>query len=123
MRYLIPLESAIALPRHPDPAVQWMGAERPALARSIGRAAFMPDRSSGLLDGAPPRYSARMKLSIEQSAAQGEQLRREAERLGVSPEELAGAVVADVLAAPAEDFTAAAARVMQGNRELYRRLA
>jgi hypothetical protein len=55
----------------------------------------MPGRSSdGLLDGAPPRYSARMKLSIELSAAQSEQLRREAERLGVSPEEFARAVVA-----------------------------
>jgi hypothetical protein len=64
-----------------------------------------------------------MKLSIELSAAQGEQLRREAERLGVSPEEFARAIVADVLAAPAEEFTTAAARVVQRNRELYRRLA
>jgi hypothetical protein len=84
----------------------------------------MPGRSSdGLLGGAPSRYSARMKLSIELSAAQSEQLGREAERLGVSPEEFARAVVADVLAAPAEDFTAAAARVIQKHRELYRRLA
>lgn len=64
-----------------------------------------------------------MKLSIELSAAEGEQLRREAERLGVSPEAFARAVVADVLAAPAEDFTAATARVIQKHRELYRRLA
>jgi len=41
-----------------------------------------------------------MKLSIELSAAQAERLRGEAERLGLSPEDLARAVVADVLAAP-----------------------
>ena len=30
-------------------AAEWLGAERPALAPSIGRGAFMPGRSSGLL--------------------------------------------------------------------------
>jgi hypothetical protein len=83
----------------------------------------MPARSSGLLDGLPPRYSACMKLSIELSAAQAERLRHEAERLGLSPEDLARAVVVDVLAVPAEDFKAAADRVIRKNQELYRRLA
>jgi hypothetical protein len=83
----------------------------------------VPARSSGLLDGVPPRYSVRMKLSIELSAAQAERLRHEAERLGLSPEDLARAVVADVLATPAEDFQAAAERVIRKNQELYRRLA
>jgi hypothetical protein len=83
----------------------------------------MPARSSSLLDGVPPRYSARMKLSIELSAAQAERLRHEAERLGLSPEDLARAVVADVLATPAEDFQAAAERVIRRNQELYLRLA
>jgi hypothetical protein len=64
-----------------------------------------------------------MKLSIELSAAQAERLRLEAERLGLSPEDLARAVVADVLAAPAEDFKTAADRVIRKNQELYRRLA
>ena len=82
-----------------------------------------PDRSSGLLDGAPPRYSAPMKLSIELSAAQAERLRDEAERLGLSPEELARAVVADVLTAPDENFRKAAADVVRRFEELYRRLA
>ena len=45
-----------------------------------------------------------MKLSIELSAAQAERLRHEAERLGLSPEDLARAIVADVLATPSEDF-------------------
>ena len=100
-----------------------LGAERPALARSFGREGFAPDRSSGLLDGVPPRYSARMKLSIELSAAQAERLRHEAERLGLSPEDLARAVVADVLATPSEDFQATAERAIRRNQELYRRLA
>jgi hypothetical protein len=64
-----------------------------------------------------------MKLSIELSAAQAERLRHEAERLGLSPEDLASAVVADVLSAPAEDFRTAADRVIRRNQELYRRLA
>jgi hypothetical protein len=64
-----------------------------------------------------------MKLSIELSAAQAERLRHEAERLGLSPEDLARAVVVDVLAAPAEDFKTAADRVIRKNQELYRRLA
>ena len=75
-----------------------------------------PGRSSGLLDGAPPR-------SIELSATQAERLRHEAERLGLSPEELARAVVADILAAPDEDFQKAAADVVRKFEELYRRLA
>jgi len=64
-----------------------------------------------------------MKLSIELSAAQADRLRDEAERLGLSPEDLARAVVADVLAAPNEDFKTAADRVIRRNQELYRRLA
>jgi len=64
-----------------------------------------------------------MKLSIELSTAQADRLRREAERLGLSPEDLARAVVADLLAAPAEDFKTAAERVIGRNQELYRRLA
>ena len=64
-----------------------------------------------------------MKLSIELSAAQAERLRREADRLGVSPEELARAVVADVLTAPDEEFQKVAADVVRRFEELYRRLA
>jgi hypothetical protein len=64
-----------------------------------------------------------MKLSIELSAAQAERLRHEAERLGLSPEDLARAVVADVLAAPDEGFRTAAEQVIRRNQELYRRLA
>ncbi len=64
-----------------------------------------------------------MKLSIDLSAAQAERLRAEAERLGLTPEELARAAVNDLLASVGEDFEAAARRVLKKNEELYRRLA
>jgi hypothetical protein len=64
-----------------------------------------------------------MKLSIDLSPAQADRLRLEAERLGLTPEDLAKAAIADLLATPGEDFKAAADRVLQKNAELYRRLA
>ncbi len=64
-----------------------------------------------------------MKLSIDLSPAQAERLRLEAERLGLTPEDLARAAVTDLLASTAEDFKTAAARVLKKNEELYRRLA
>jgi hypothetical protein len=70
-----------------------------------------------------PRYSRFMKLSIDLSPAQAERLRLEAERLGLTPEELARAAVADLLSGASEDFRVAAERVLKKNEELYRRLA
>jgi hypothetical protein len=64
-----------------------------------------------------------MKLAFELPSAQSEKLRVEAERLGLSAEDLARAAVLDLLATPAADFQAAAARVIAKNQELYRRLA
>jgi hypothetical protein len=64
-----------------------------------------------------------MKLSVELSAAQGERLRLEAERLGLTPEDLARAAISDLLASTGDDFKAAAERVLKKNEELYRRLA
>jgi hypothetical protein len=64
-----------------------------------------------------------MKLSIDLSPAQAERLRIEAERLGLTPEDLARAAITDRLAATGEDFKAAADRVLKKNQELYRRLA
>jgi hypothetical protein len=64
-----------------------------------------------------------MKLSIDLSPAQADRLRLEAERLGLTPEDLAKAAIADLLATPGEDFKAAADRVLKKNAELYRRLA
>jgi len=64
-----------------------------------------------------------MKLSVELSAAQAERLRLEAERLGLTPEDLARAAISDLLASTGDDFKAAAERVLKKNEELYRRLA
>ena len=64
-----------------------------------------------------------MKLTIDLSPAQAERLRHEAERLGLAPEDLARAALADLLATRDDDFNAAAERVLRKNAELYRRLA
>lgn len=64
-----------------------------------------------------------MKVTFELPAAQAEKLRQQAERLGVSPEELARAALTDLLAVRDDDFRAAAERVLRKNEELYRRLA
>ena len=44
-----------------------------------------------------------MKLSIDLSPAQADRLRVEAERLGLTPEDLARAAITDLLAATGED--------------------
>ncbi len=64
-----------------------------------------------------------MKVTIDLSSAQADRLRQEAERLGLTPEDLARAAVADLLATRDDDFEAAARRILQKNQELYRRLA
>lgn len=64
-----------------------------------------------------------MKIAIELNPTQSEQLRAAAAALGVAAEDLAHAAVADLLAACAADFEAAAARVLAKNRELYQRLS
>ena len=64
-----------------------------------------------------------MKLAFELPPAQADRLRQEAARLGVAPDELAKAAVTDLLAAHDDDFEATARRVLEKNRELYRRLA
>jgi hypothetical protein len=64
-----------------------------------------------------------MKLALELSPAQAEKLRAEAERLGLSVEELARAALSDLLAAPDPEFQSVARRIVTKNRELYKRLA
>ena len=76
-----------------------------------------------LLDGVARRYSTSMKSTIDLSPAQAERLRKEAERLGLAPEELARAAITDLLATPDDEFARAADRVLRKNEELYRRLA
>ena len=64
-----------------------------------------------------------MNVAFELPPAQAEKLHREAERLGISPSELARAALSDLLADRDEDFRAASERVLRKNAELYRRLA
>jgi hypothetical protein len=46
-----------------------------------------------------------------------------AEQLGIAPEDLVRAAIADLLVAPDDDFQAAAERCLRKIEELYRRLA
>jgi hypothetical protein len=76
-----------------------------------------------LLDSASSLYSEAMKVTFDLPPAQGEKLQQAAERLGLTPGDLARAALADLLAATDEDFRIAAERVLRKNEELYRRLA
>lgn len=62
-------------------------------------------------------------ISISLTAERLEHLKRIAEQLHVSPEELARATVEDMLSLPDDSFRASAERVLKANAELYRRLA
>ena len=64
-----------------------------------------------------------MKIAIELNPAQSEQLEAIAASLGVPAEQLAQAAVNDLIDASAADFDDAASRVLEKNRELYRRLS
>ncbi|HEV8119526.1 MAG TPA: DNA-binding protein [Candidatus Polarisedimenticolia bacterium] len=64
-----------------------------------------------------------MKLSVELTGVEEQKLAEEARRLNVSPDELAAAAVHDLLSQRDADFERAATRVLEKNRELYRRLA
>ncbi|MCP3902177.1 MAG: DNA-binding protein [Planctomycetes bacterium] len=63
-----------------------------------------------------------MKFAIELTEAQLAKLRERASRLGLEPEELAKAALADLLETPNDEFRTTAERVLQDNSELYRRL-
>lgn len=64
-----------------------------------------------------------MKLAFELPPAQAEQLQQEARRLGVPVDDLARALMSDLLSAPDAEFASVAGRVLVKNEELYRRLA
>jgi hypothetical protein len=64
-----------------------------------------------------------MSIALDLSPAEEERLRARAKALGVTPEDLARAAVADMLANPDDDFRAAAEAILEKNAELYRRLA
>ncbi len=64
-----------------------------------------------------------VRLSVEVTGAQERHLAELAARLNVSPTELAAAVLRDLLGRPDAAFEQAARRVLEKNRDLYRRLA
>ena len=64
-----------------------------------------------------------MKITIDVTEEQANRLREVAERLEVTPEQLARSAFADLLTQPAEDFRQAAEYVLRKNRELYQRLS
>lgn len=64
-----------------------------------------------------------MKISVEITGSQEQALTEAARRLNVPPNELAAAAVRDLIAQPGPEFERAASRVLEKNRELYRRLA
>ena len=64
-----------------------------------------------------------MKLAIELSPAESKQLEDIATTMGVPIEELATAAISDLVHANSEDFENAASRILEKNRELYKRLS
>jgi hypothetical protein len=68
-------------------------------------------------------YSYVMQLPVDLTDAHLESLRDRAKSLGISPEQLASAAVAEHVERPADDFARAASKVLSKNGELYRRLA
>ena len=63
-----------------------------------------------------------MKLTVEVTGDQERQLADVARRLNVPADQLAAALVRDLLSQREVDFSEAAARVLEKNRELYQRL-
>ncbi|MGE0555225.1 MAG: DNA-binding protein [Gemmatimonadales bacterium] len=64
-----------------------------------------------------------MTLSIQLPDDAERRLREAAKRLNIPVDQLAAAAVRDFVTQPAADFEQAASRVLDKNRELYRRLA
>ena len=62
-------------------------------------------------------------MELELNKAQVDLLRKRADSLGVAPEDLARAAIADLLAKQDGDFESALRHVLDENEELYRRLA
>jgi hypothetical protein len=64
-----------------------------------------------------------MKVTVELTPEQTEHIKKVAERLQVTPDELITAGVADFLGLPDVEFQRVSEYVLRKNRELYQRLA
>ncbi len=95
----------------------------PALQPRRRRVASTRRRLQALVGRRAHALESKHDLVLGLPSAQAEKLRHEAQRLGVAPEDLARAAVFDLLSASDAEFRTAAARVLQKNQELYRRLA
>ena len=62
-------------------------------------------------------------LTLQLSDDTAERLEALAEKLGISPEEIVQAGLAEQLSSSGSEYEKAAARVLQRNAELYRRLS
>ena len=70
-----------------------------------------------------PTLGGHMRISVEVTGTQEEQLAEFARRLNVAPDALALAALRDLLAQREPDFLTAATRVLEKNRDLYKRLS
>jgi hypothetical protein len=82
-----------------------------------------PERSRGVTRAALERYTLADEDRHRLSPSQADRLRERAKNLGLQPEDLARAAVADLLSGPDDEFRAAAELVLQKNADLYKRLA
>jgi len=64
-----------------------------------------------------------MTISLDLPSDAERRLAEVAKRLNIPLNDLAAAAIRDLLAQPADDFEQVANRVLEKNRELYRRLA
>ena len=64
-----------------------------------------------------------MAIPLDLTPAQEERLRNQAQRLGLTAEDLARLAVEDLLERPESEFSEAARYVLEKNRELYDRLS
>jgi hypothetical protein len=62
-------------------------------------------------------------ITLQLDDAKAEALRRRAARFGLQTEQFLTASIDDLISQPDMDFDQAASRVLNKNRELYRRLA
>ena len=115
--------STVAIPSLRVSGLYWFVGPTPGAQPRAASAARAARRLQRLVRRRLRLYIERMNVAFELPDAQAEKLRREAERLGVSPMDLARAALADLLADPDEAFQAASDRVLRKNEELYRRLA
>ncbi len=64
-----------------------------------------------------------VSITLQIDDAKAAELRRKARLVGLEPEQLLTASVDDLIGRPDADFDKAARRVLEKNRDLYRRLA